>query len=609
MKISKTRFINYMRCDRFPSLDSIRREKEQAVVSFLETPDLEELMSEENKYKKKALIDDMYDEDTDEDLLEKIDEQMEVMLPYYNQIEVVAGQIIQKKFKGNVVYALDTYHQKRFEFEDDGFYFYCFLDGYQEDEDVIRIFEVKATTSKKFVELTYQTEDKEKLPLFDTSPEGIYMLQEDLKNPLGKKYHEKIGKLMQRLDKVGRYVYDLSYQRFVLEEALKTTKKVKYYLVVLNSDYIHDGKVNHKNEPIYGDDIISFFDMTTLTKKMLPVIKNDQNTVVKRLDNMYANPVPLGPHCQRKDSRQCIFYDICYAHIPEKNSVFSYINGHHGFKDEKGEKHERFDMINEGIIHALDVPDTWLERKSNQIQKQVMTTKVPYYDYKKIKRAVASLNYPIYHLDFETFPCPLPRFYGEKPYAQSLFQFSIHIEHEPGVCDKEKDNYSFIATKHIDLRRELILAMLDVIKPDGGSIMVYNMSFEKTRLKEMAEIYPEYRERLIDMMDRLVDLWYFLKGNKKLFESLGFESDKESVFNFYHDALNGSFSIKKVLPIFTTLTYQGMPIPNGVQAIVCYAKFPFMDAKTFNHQYQALKAYCQQDTWAMVEILKSLRTL
>ena len=51
---------------------------------------------------------------------------------------------------------------------------------------------------------------------------------------------------------------------------------------------------------------------------------------------------------------------------------------------------------------------------------------------------------PIYHFDFETFGCPLPRFQGEKPYQQSVFEFSLHIEREPGVCDKEKDNFIFL---------------------------------------------------------------------------------------------------------------------------------------------------------------------
>ena len=42
----------------------------------------------------------------------------------------------------------------------------------------------------------------------------------------------------------------------------------------------------------------------------------------------------------------------------------------------------------------------------------------------KIIDGLKQLKYPIYHLDFETFPCPLPRYSGEKPYTQSVFQFS-----------------------------------------------------------------------------------------------------------------------------------------------------------------------------------------
>ena len=153
---------------------------------------------------------------------------------------------------------------------------------------------------------------------------------------------------------------------------------------------------------------------------MMPIIKSDQQLVVKRLDEMKANPVDLGPHCQRKDSRECIFYPICYKHIPTKNSIFTYFQGHHGFKDENNEKHERFDLINQGYISAFDVPKNWLNRIDNRVQREVMETLMPFKDLKKIKAAIDSLNYPIYHLDFETFPCPLPRFKGETPYTQSF---------------------------------------------------------------------------------------------------------------------------------------------------------------------------------------------
>ncbi|HAX02226.1 MAG TPA: DUF2779 domain-containing protein [Acholeplasmataceae bacterium] len=612
VKISKTKFINYIRCNRFVALDEIYRDKTKAVVSFTDDPELEDLIGIENKEKVSSLLDSMYDEDEDEeevDLLKVDDPQMEVMLPYYSQIEILAGQIIEKKYHGDVTYSLDTYKQKRFNYEKNGFHFYCFLDGYQEDDQTIRVFEVKATTSKKFVEKEYKNDDKEKTPLFVESPEGILMLQEDIGGNVNEHYLEKIERFKQRLTKEGRYIYDISYQRYVLEHSIQTKKQVKYYLVVLNAEYVHEGKINDKNEIIYGDEIVKLIDVTSLTEKMMPIIDQDVDIVLNRLDYMNANPVELGPHCQRKDTRQCMFYPICYKHLPEKNSIFTYMQNHVGFQDESGVKHDRFELINDGIVSALDLPREWLKRENNKIQRQVMESGEPFYHVQKIRTGISSLRYPIYHLDFETFPCPLPRFKGEVPYAQSLFQFSIHIEHAPGVCDKDKDNVSYIATKHEDLREELIIKMLDVIKPDGGSIMVYNQSFEQTRLKEMANIFPKYRERLLDMVDRLFDLMHLLRGNKKLFTALGFSEDEGKLINYYHNDLNGSFSIKKVLPLFSHLTYKGMPIANGTQALVAYAKFPLMDEKTFQQTYDDLLEYCKQDTWAMVEILDQLRKI
>lgn len=613
MKISKTKFINFIRCNRFPALDEIYREKTKAVVSFSDDPELEELISMENKEKINTLMSSMYDHDDEDeediDLLTSDDPQMEVMMPYYSKIEILAGQIIEKKYKGEVTYNLDTYKQKRFNYEKDGFHFYCFLDGYQEDSQTIRVFEVKATTSKKFIEKTYKNDDKEKVNLFVESPEGILMLQEDIGGCTNDKYYEKIARFKNRLTKEGRYIYDISYQRYVLEHSLKTAKKRKYYLVVLNAEYIHEGLTDEQGEPIYGDDVIKMIDVTSLTEKMMPIIDQDIETVIQRLNTMNANPVNLGAHCQRKDTRQCIFYPICYKDLPAKNSIFTYMQNHVGFEDEFGVKHDRFDLINDGYLSALDIPRAWLKRENNKIQRNVMESQEPYYHLSKIRAGIQSLKYPIYHLDFETFPCPLPRFKGEVPYTQSLFQFSIHIEHEPGICDKDFDNVSYIATTHHDLRRDLVEKMIETIKPDGGSIMVYNQSFEQTRLKEMAKIFPEYRERLLDMVDRLFDLMYLLRGNSKLFKTLGFDEEEGKVINYYHDDLNGSFSIKKVLPIFSNLTYKGMPIGNGTEALVAYAKFPLMDKLTFNKTYQDLLEYCKQDTWAMVEILEALRKI
>jgi hypothetical protein len=75
MKISKTRFINYLRCNRFAGLEELYQEKDKAIVSFSDDLELEDLMSYENQMKKQVLLESMYDED-DLDLIEKEDVQV-----------------------------------------------------------------------------------------------------------------------------------------------------------------------------------------------------------------------------------------------------------------------------------------------------------------------------------------------------------------------------------------------------------------------------------------------------------------------------------------------------------------------------------------------------
>ena len=61
-----------------------------------------------------------------------------------------------------------------------------------------------------------------------------------------------------------------------------------------------------------------------------------------------------------------------------------------------------------------------------------------------------------------------------------------------------------------------------------------------------------------------------------------------------------------------TLTYKGMDVGNGVQAYIAYINYDsdlptFNTLKTKTERREALKRYCQQVTWAMVEILRAVR--
>ena len=98
-----------------------------------------------------------------------------------------------------------------------------------------------------------------------------------------------------------------------------------------------------------------------------------------------------------------------------------------------------------------------------------------------------------------------------------------------------------------------------------------------------------------------------VKTKTSMYESLGYDKERASMFNYYHSDMNGSFSIKKVLPLFSDLTYKGMEIGNGVEALVTYARFPKLDKQDYEYKYKKLVEYCQQDTWAMYCVLKGLR--
>jgi hypothetical protein len=594
MKISKTGFINLIRCDRFAALEEINRNKEDSIVTFSEN--LDDLMTTENINKRNLLLEEIEaqeDEPTNSD----------VMQPYYNEAEYLTARAVKHYFDGELIYDANTFKQARYNAEVEGYQFYCFLDGLLHADDGVKVFETKATTTRKFLDMEVKKE-----PIFIRDSDGILKLKRDLGYDVDKAYDKKEASFFDRYSEVGRYVYDLAFQRFVMERSkgFDKTKNNRYYLAILSSEYVFDGKYDEYGKAVYPIEIIDFIDFTEITERYMPIIENDAKIVTKRLNTMNANPTLLGKHCQVKKNRECKYKDICFKALPDNVSLLNYIDNHCGFKA-ADKKHETYDLLNAGKVHMLDIPRDWLNRENNQIQYDVVKYKEPYYNKEKMIAGINEIKYPIYHLDFESFPCPLPRFKGEKAYSQSLFQFSIHVEREPGVCDKEKDHYSFLAKDHSDVREELIKEMLNVIKPDGGTILVYNISFEKTRIRELGNLYPQYAARLEDISNRLFDLIYIVKTSGPLYRSLGYSDRDSRNINYYHENLGGSYSIKKVLPLFTNLSYASLNIANGEEAYVAYANFPKLDEETFKQTYDDLVEYCQQDTWAMIEVLNGLR--
>lgn len=576
MAITKTKFINYTRCPYFYHLDNLNTSDLNSKIT------LREYLEEEYKFN-----------------TEIPDEQLEVMLPYYKQVENLAATLAPSYFDGNFSFAYETSDQECFECKINGNLYACYVDIYNETLDGrINIIEVKSTTSDKFLDTTF----------FKKNSKGIYYLSE---------INDKVRKkLLNRYDSCGRYIYDIAVQRYIIEGDLiknglnDLVTTTKYFLAVLNSDYIYDGTTKN-NEPVYNtdennNDIIIFIDVTDITKLYLEIIDSERKKLEQVINSSCEN-IKVGTYCEYKKITECQHKHFCFRNLPLENSVFCYLDNHFGFVDETGNKISTYDLINNNMYNMLDVPKSYLKRQKNIIQRDVVEAKKTYCNLEKIKSGLELIKYPIYHLDFETFPCPLPRFKGEKCYTQSVFQFSLHIEDENG-CDQDESHYGYLSKTNEDEREELIKYLCSLIKRKG-TVLVYNSSFEKNRLRELATIFPQYKSELDFINNMVFDLLDIIKSNTKLYMDLGYSEEESSLFNYYHNDMNGSFSIKKILPLFSNLNYQQLEVSNGVDALVTYSKFNKMSKDEYNIAYNSLVEYCKQDTWAMVEILHGLQKL
>jgi len=200
---------------------------------------------------------------------------------------------------------------------------------------------------------------------------------------------------------------------------------------------------------------------------------------------------------------------------------------------------------------------------------------------------LSALPYPRYFFDFEGIDFPVPRWVGVRPYEQIPFQWSCHIEREPGVFEFAE----FLDLTGDDPSLPCITRMREVIDPsNNGPIIVYHATYERGRIQELAERHPEHTALLQGYLARIFDLLPVVKEH------------------FYHPNMQGSFSIKKVLPVIAPeLDYTVLgEVQEGTAAQVAYL-YATLDPGTTPERKADLEAklrvYCRQDTWAMAEVV------
>ena len=125
----------------------------------------------------------------------------------------------------------------------------------------------------------------------------------------------------------------------------------------------------------------------------------------------------------------------------------------------------------------------------------------PEINHEEIKQFLSGFKYPLYFLDYETMASLVPRFDGQRPYQQIPMQYSLHILHSP---DAQLEHKEFL---HTNKTNPACLLLAQLIKDIGseGSVVTWNMSFEKSCNTLLGKFCPESSEAMQAINERVVD--------------------------------------------------------------------------------------------------------
>lgn len=307
-----------------------------------------------------------------------------------------------------------------------------------------------------------------------------------------------------------------------------------------------------------------------------------------RLCEQQAEPdVPLGPQCSQPF--ECGYHRWCWRDVPQPNV----------HQIGRLRTTRAWELHEEGIVSFADaaaaIQAGTLDLNPRQVD-QVMAEIHGLDDLVRqdgIRAFLDTLAYPLYYLDFETLMPAVPPYDGMRPYQQLPTQYSLHWQDAPGTMPHHAE---FLAEPGQDPRRPIAERLCADI-PSDTCVMAYNMTFEKARLRELAERFPDLSEHLMAIHDNMMDLMMpFARGS------------------FYSRAMHGSCSIKHVLPALfpddPELDYAALEgVQNGSQAMDAYASLADRAPEEAAAIREQLLRYCALDTYAMVKIVDKLRQL
>jgi len=343
---------------------------------------------------------------------------------------------------------------------------------------------------------------------------------------------------------------------------------------------IERAEVMHLNPECCFPNLTDLFireDVTALVEAALIGVPDELAAQRRMLEGPLPD-VPIGEHCTNPHA--CPFIERCWPKLPD----------HHVSKLYRIERERALELEADGYATIYDLPsDLELSVIHARQVKAVQTGRMVVEP--TLSRVLAQFTSPLAFLDFETVSLAIPRWPGCRPWQQVPVQVSVHVEERGGRLVHRQ----WIADGPEDPRPALAEAVVEACA-GARKIVAYHASFERECIRRLREAVPRLAKELERMEKRLVDLLPTIRSH------------------VYHPDFAGGFSIKKTLPALVPgLSYSDLKVQDGEAATVELQRLMFqedqMQAPERAQLREALLRYCERDTWAMVKLLETLRSL
>lgn len=368
------------------------------------------------------------------------------------------------------------------------------------------------------------------------------------------------------------YKEDVSYQNFVFSKLGFDVQKV--CLVHINNQYIRHGKLEL-------DKLFKIVDLTDVAKSKVSEVEDNIAKFREYLEQETEPECKVGSQCS--SPYDCGYWSHCAVDMPEdgeptvwsisrlRDKQWYYDNGYITFQQ----------LYDAGVLKGIYLQQVEVELKN--LPPQIKP--------KEVSKFLDTLSYPLYFLDFETFNPAIPLYDESSPYQQIVFQYSLHYIEKEGGELKHKECLAYPGT---DPRRQIAEQLCKDIPLDVCTT-AYNMGFEKGKIRDLAALYPDLHDHLMNIHDNIKDImipfqkrWYYTKE------------------------MQGSYSIKYVLPALfpddPSLNYHNLEgVHNGGEASNTFLAMQKMDKEELEKWREHLLRYCELDTFAMVKVLEKLR--